>query len=138
MHRRLQPETLTKVDGTPVQTPSPWMLVKISAMRSFKVVDSGMSVDRSALLSPDTFSTCPLKNWICHPELGKSAFSNEARVAVPARSAFIIRVIEGVGQAVIDAQPESGLDDLALGHLNQRRMDGHSMAFDRSLGRHIG
>lgn len=32
-HRRLQPLTRTKTEGTPAQMPSPWMLEKISAMR---------------------------------------------------------------------------------------------------------
>jgi hypothetical protein len=68
--------------------------------------------------------------------LAKTISSQQTGVAPPARPTGLIRIIAGMSVRKIDAQARTPLDNLGLGHLNQRCVNRESSsAFDTGLGR---
>lgn len=57
-----------------------------------------------------------------------------AGVAHAARASGGIGLIAGYGETVIDAEREAGEYDVFLGQVDQRRVDGDPMAFNRGFG----
>ena len=70
--------------------------------------------------------------------LGKRSQAQKAGIAVTARLASGCRVIAGPRQRVVDAQGEPTANRLALGDLDERRMDTESIALDAALRSEIG
>src|SRR5262245_60509237 len=72
---------------------------------------------------------------VCGPGVRESRGAQPATVAVPTRRAARAGIVTTVRQAVVKAQPQSQPDDLRLGEIDQRRVNGEGPAFHAGLGR---
>src|SRR5438094_799040 len=76
---------------------------------------------------------------VFHAVLGEALEAQQAGVAAAARAAFAVGVVAARRQAVIDAQPQAGADNLGLGEAQQRRVDRQARAaLNARLRREVG
>lgn len=73
---------------------------------------------------------CPVFNTGCC----ETCTPDTAGVAHAARTTRFVGLIAGYGETVIDAERQTGAYDVFLGQVDQRRVDGDPVAFNRGFG----